>query len=185
MRHHCGWQSALVAATVAFGTVVVQTLGAPVHQAEVVQALGPAMSHVVVGQAFRPAVVGASFQQPPGRQSVWDGVYTDDQARRGEAHYARSCESCHGADLSGNPVDEIPALAWDAFLLHWNDKTIKDLFDSIKRAMPQDKPGSLNARAYVDVIAYLLQVNKFPSGPKEIGLNPDVLANIVIERTKK
>jgi cytochrome c5 len=138
----------------------------------------------VVVQAFRPAV-NAIAQQPAAPQSVWDGVYTDDQARRGEAHYARSCESCHGADLSGNPVDEIPALAWDAFLLHWNGKTIKDLYDSIKRSMPQDKPGSLNARAYADVVAYLLQVNKFPSGTREIGLNPDVLANIVIERTKK
>src|SRR4051812_39399581 len=77
---------------------------------------------------------GAMFQATPARQSEWDGVYTDDQAARGEAHYARSCESCHGADLSGNPVDEIPALAWDAFLMHWNDKTIKDLFDSIKRS---------------------------------------------------
>jgi len=137
----------------------------------------------VVVQAFRPAT--AASQDAPARQSVWDGVYTDDQAARGEAHYARSCESCHGADLSGNPVDEIPALAWDAFLLHWNDRTIKDLYDSIKRSMPQDKPGSLNARAYADVVAYLLQVNKFPSGTKELGLNPDVLASIVIERTKK
>jgi cytochrome c5 len=145
-----------------------------------------ALTHAtVVVQAFRPAVIAATSQDPPASQSVWDGVYTDDQARRGEAHYARSCESCHGADLSGNPVDEIPALAWDAFLLHWNDKSIKDLYDAIKRSMPQDKPGSLNARAYVDVIAYVLQVNKFPSGARELGLNPDTLANIVIERTKK
>ena len=136
-------------------------------------------------EADRPAVASAASQDVPSRQSVWDGVYTDDQARRGEAHYARSCESCHGADLSGNPVDEIPALAWDAFLMHWSDKTIKDLFDTIKRSMPQGTPGSLNARAYADVIAYLLQVNKFPSGPNELGLNPDVLAHIVIERTKK
>ena len=138
-----------------------------------------------VVQAVRPAVVAAMFQETPARQSVWDGVYTDDQAARGEAHYARSCESCHGADLSGNPVDEIPALAWDAFLMHWNGKTIKDLFDSIKRSMPQDKPGSLNARAYADVIAYLLRVNRFPSGSREIGLNPEVLAQIVIEREKR
>lgn len=160
-RFHWG-QAALVVATVAAATSL----------------------PTVVVQAFRPAAV-ATAQDTPAKQSVWDGVFTDDQARRGEAHYARSCESCHGADLSGNPVDEIPALAWDAFLLHWNDRTIKDLYDSIKRSMPQDKPGSLNARAYADVVAYLLQVNKFPSGTKELGLNPDVLANIVIERTKK
>jgi cytochrome c553 len=47
-------------------------------------------------------------------------VYTDDQAAEVRP-ITRSCESCHGADLSGNPVDEIPALAWDAFLIHWND----------------------------------------------------------------
>ena len=163
MRLHCWWQAVLVVATVGVAT---------------------SLPSVVV-QAVGPAVVAATFQAAPERQSVWDGVYTDDQAARGEAHYARSCESCHGADLSGNPVDEIPALAWDAFLMHWNDKTIKDLFDSIKRSMPQDKPGSLNARAYVDVIAYILRVNKFPSGSKEIGLNPDALAQIVIERAKK
>ena len=129
--------------------------------------------------------IAAAAQEAAARRSVWDGVYTDDQARRGESQYGRNCEMCHGADLSGNPVDEIPALAWDAFLMHWNDKTIKDLFDSIRRSMPQDKPGSLNARAYVDVIAYMLRVNKFPSGSREIGLNPDALAQIVIERAKK
>jgi cytochrome c5 len=132
-----------------------------------------------------PVAQDVSPAPAPSRQSVWDGVYTDDQARRGEAHYARSCEGCHGADLAGNPVDEIPALAWDAFLLHWSDRTIKDLYDSIKRSMPQDRPGSLNGRAYADIVAYMLQVNKFPSGTKELGLNPDAQANIVIERTKR
>jgi cytochrome c5 len=148
-------------------------------------ALAVSMGSIVSVLGFQVPEAQDTGSPAAARQSVWDGVYTDDQARRGEAHYARSCESCHGADLSGNPVDEIPALAWDAFLLHWNDRTIKDLYDSIKRSMPQDKPGSLNARAYADVVAYLLQVNKFPSGTKELGLNPDALASIVIERTKK
>ena len=86
--------------------------------------------------------------------------------------------------LVRRPVDEIPALAWDAFLLHWNDKTIKDLYDSIKRSMPQDKPGSLNARAYADVTPTAAG-EQVSERHQEIGLNPDVLANIVIERTKK
>jgi cytochrome c5 len=130
---------------------------------------------------------GVAFSQSGGgasRRSVWDGVYSDEQARRGESQYGRFCESCHGADLAGNQVDEVPALTWDAFLMQWNDRTVKDLFDSIKRAMPRDNPGSLNQRAYVDVIAYLLQANKFPSGAKDLSLNEDVLGQIVIERTK-
>jgi cytochrome c553 len=124
-------------------------------------------------------------QEPTTRRSVWDGVYTDEQAKRGETQYARNCESCHGPDLSGNQVDEIPGLVWDAFLTQWNERTLKDLYESVNRSMPRDKPKSLNARAYIDVIAYVLQANKFPSGTKELGLNPTALGEIVIERDKK
>jgi len=129
---------------------------------------------------------GVAFSQSGERpRSVWDGVYSDAQARRGESQYGRFCEPCHGADLAGNQIDEVPALTWDAFLMQWNDRTVKDLFDSIRRAMPRDNPGSLNQRAYVDVIAYLLQANKFPSGARDLSLNEDVLGQIVIERKKK
>jgi hypothetical protein len=48
--------------------------------------------------------------------------------------------------------------------------------------MPKDKPGSLGTGAYVDVVAYLLQANKFPSGAKELDRNSEQLAAIVIER---
>ena len=51
--------------------------------------------------------------------------------------------------------------------------------------MPRDNPGGLNARAYVDVIAYILQSNKIPSGMRELSLNPDALGQIVIEKSKK
>ena len=129
--------------------------------------------------------VVAAAQEPPGRQSVWDGVYTDDQARRGESQYSRNCEACHGADLSGDIVKEVPSLVFDAFLLQWSDRTVKDLFDAVKRSMPRDNPGGLNARAYVDVIAYILQSNKIPSGSRELSLNADALAQIVIEKSKK
>lgn len=132
-----------------------------------------------------PNPAGVTAQEPSAtRRSVWDGVYTDEQAQRGETQYARNCESCHGTDLSGNQVNEIPALVWDAFLAQWNDRSLKDLYESVNRSMPRDNPKSLNARAYIDVIAYLLQANKFPSGPKELSLNPTTLGEIVIERNK-
>jgi len=130
------------------------------------------------------AVIVAA-QDPGAKRSVWEGVYSEDQARRGETQYGRNCQSCHGADLSGNPVDEIPALAWEGFLTQWNERSVKDLFDTVKRAMPKDNPGSLNQRAYVDVIAYLLQANKFPSGSRDLSLNPEALAQIVIEKARK
>jgi len=121
-------------------------------------------------------------QNPPAKQSVWDGVYSDTQASRGERQYGRSCEQCHGADLGGDAVMEIPALTLDSFMTSWNGRSVKDLFDMVKRSMPKDKPGSLGTGAYVDVIAYLLQANRFPSGPRELPRTPEQLESIAIER---
>ena len=148
-------------------------------------ALGAALSCAVPCARALLAGEEIAVAQASTKRSVWDGIYTDDQARRGESQYARNCEACHGADLSGNPVQEIPSLVFDAFLTQWNDRTLKDLFDALKRSMPRDNPGGLNARAYVDVIAYVIQANRMPSGAREISLNPDALGEIVIERTRK
>ena len=121
-------------------------------------------------------------QNPPAKQSVWNGVYTDMQASRGERQYGRACERCHGADLAGDSVNEIPALSLDSFMTSWSGKSVKDLFDTVKRSMPKDKPGSLGTGAYVDVVAYLLQANRFPSGDRELPRTPEQLESIAIER---
>ena len=125
-----------------------------------------------------------ALQEPAATRSVWDGVYTDAQASRGERQYGRWCESCHGTSLAGDPVEEVPPLVFDAFMTQWNGRSLKELFDVMKRSMPRDQPGSLGTSAYVDVIAYMLQANKFPSGEKELARNPDRLEPILIERRK-
>ncbi len=42
-------------------------------------------------------------------RSVWDGVYTDAQAKRGEALFAENCVTCHGPALEGD--GEAPPLS--------------------------------------------------------------------------
>ena len=37
-------------------------------------------------------------------QTVWDGVYTAEQAKRGAEVYANHCASCHGLALTGGEV---------------------------------------------------------------------------------
>jgi cytochrome c len=129
-------------------------------------------------------MVVVAAQNPPARRSVWDGVFTGAQASRGERTYGRSCEQCHGPDLAGDPVMEIPALSLDSFMTSWSGKTVKDLFDTVKRSMPKDKPGSLGTGAYLDVVAYLLQANRFPSGARELPRAPEQLESVAIERSK-
>jgi len=137
---------------------------------------------VLCGAALIVVADVGTAQDAPVKKSVWDGVYTDAQASRGERQYGRTCEPCHGPDLGGDPVQEIPPLALDAFMTSWNGRSVKDLFDRVRQSMPKDKPGSLGTGAYVDVVSYLLQANKFPSGASELPRTPEQLESIVIER---
>ena len=124
--------------------------------------------------------MAAAAQEPP-RRSVRDGAYTAAQAERGERDYGRECERCHGADLSGDPSREVPALAGDHFLEQWRGRTLKELFDLTRRSMPADAPDSLTTRAYVDIVAYLLSANRFASGDVELPRDPERLQQWVIE----
>jgi cytochrome c553 len=128
--------------------------------------------------------LGAAQGSGGAKRSVWDGVYTEMQASRGERQYGRACENCHGADLAGDPVSEIPALSLDSFMTSWNGRNVNDLVVTMKRSMPKDKPGTLSENAYLDLAAYLLQANKFPSGSRELPRASEDLAAITIERRK-
>ena len=121
--------------------------------------------------------VGAADEQ----KTTMDGVYTNDQATRGKTQYSQACANCHMDDLSGS--GQALPLAGDAFTETWEGQSVADLFDLIHNTMPQDKPGTLSPDATVDVIAYLLQYNKFPAGPNELKNDPAALRNIII--TKK
>jgi S-disulfanyl-L-cysteine oxidoreductase SoxD len=114
-------------------------------------------------------------------KTTMDGVYTNDQATRGKAQYAQACANCHMDDLSGS--GQALPLAGDAFTETWEGQSVNDLFDLIHNTMPQDKPGTLSPDATIDVVAYLLQYNKFPAGTDELKDDPAVLKTIII--TKK
>ena len=98
------------------------------------------------------------FQAAPDRGTVWDGVYTDAQAARGQAQYEATCRSCH---REGPRKDE-------AFMRDWQGTNLDGLFTQIKTTMPASAPSSLTDQAYVDIVAYVLQINAFPAGASEL-----------------
>ncbi len=102
-------------------------------------------------------------------QSIFDGVYTEAQASRGAKLYPDECDRCHGEELEG---DEAPGLASQEFLADWKGRTLGDLYERIRYAMPGDHPGKLTAQQTVDLLAFILQANHFPAGKSE--LPPDV-----------
>ena len=101
----------------------------------------------------------SSAQAP---KSVSEGVYTADQAKRGEAVYKEQCAACHGDNLEGS--GPMPALAGPDFAKAWKGKTVADLFDKTHSSMPATAPGSLTEKQTADVLAYMFSMAKFPAG---------------------
>jgi quinoprotein glucose dehydrogenase len=118
----------------------------------------------------------------PTARSVLDGAFTEEQAKRGEPVYAQNCASCHGQSLEG--MDMAPGLNGGAFLSNWNGLTVGDLFERIRLTMPQDDPGKLSRQQDADIVAYILQTNKFPAGKTELPRETEVLKQIKFEATK-
>src|SRR5712671_6272834 len=121
-------------------------------------------------------------EAPSGSRSVWDGVYTQEQAERGHSLYNQHCASCHGDTLAGGDVP--PPLAGGDFLANWNGLTVGDLFERIRRSMPQDNPGRLSRQQNADVLAYIFSFNKFPAGKTELAHDTGLLKEIRIEAAK-
>ena len=91
-------------------------------------------------------------------------MYSAEQAARGQAVYKDQCASCHGAALGGGNA---PPLTGDAFIGIWGGP-LSDLVDKIQKTMPQNDPGKLTRQQSADVVAYMLQVGKFPAGRAEL-----------------
>jgi len=112
-------------------------------------------------------------------KTVLAGVYTREQANRGDAQYSKACASCHLADLSGEHT--APPLAGDTFIQQYVGLTVADLFERIRTTMPQNAIGSLSDAACLDVVAFLLQANGFRSGAEPLPNDVDALRHIAIK----
>jgi S-disulfanyl-L-cysteine oxidoreductase SoxD len=106
-------------------------------------------------------------------KSQWDGVYTAEQAKRGDAVYAEKCSSCHGTELNGGEM--APGLVGGEFTANWNDLSLGDLFERMRISMPQNNPGSLSRQQNADVLAYILSKGGYPAGTTELGSQTEVL----------
>jgi len=114
-------------------------------------------------------------------QSIWDGVYTDAQAARGQGQYGQHCAVCHGPTGEGSFVT--PPLTGE-FIADWTGTTLADLYDKIETTMPLNAPGTLRPAIAADILAYLLKENNFPAGQKELGVTPTELGAISFDVTR-
>lgn len=128
--------------------------------------------------AFVLAAVMAA-QQP---RTVWDGIYTDEQAARGETLYAERCAKCHGDTLGGQ--ESAPALTGTTFYSNWEGEMLEPLFDRVRTTMPQDKPGSLSRAQNADILAHMLKAGGYPAGATPLTGQAGAMATITIRMYK-
>jgi mono/diheme cytochrome c family protein len=116
--------------------------------------------------------------------SIRDGVFTAEQARRGQTAYTGPCDRCHGFKLDGAPDDPdmlpAPPVAGPKFLRKWNGRTLAALFEYTRATMPANNPGYLSDAEVADIVAYMLAASGMPAGGDALPAEPAALASIVI-----
>jgi len=85
------------------------------------------------------------------------GFYTEAQAERGQAVYKNVCAECH----------ELQDFTNADFRTEWDGNSLYELFENIRTTMPDENPGTLTRKQYVDVVTYVLKLNALPTGTAE------------------
>ena len=130
--------------------------------------------------ALGAITLGLIWAQAPA--SVRDGVYSAEQARKGEALYRQECASCHGEKLEGR--GQAPPLTGADFIMDWNGMTVGDLFEKMQTSMPADQPGHLSREQNATLLAFILSANQFPAGAAELSTDGERLQQIRFEAAK-
>ena len=100
--------------------------------------------------------------------TVWDGVYTADQADRGRTGFTANCTSCHAENGSAMPD---PRLRGETFMERWREDSIDGFFEQMRLTMPPNRRGNaprLSDAVFLDILAYIFQGNNFPAGSDEL-----------------
>jgi cytochrome c5 len=113
--------------------------------------------------------VAVRAQSSAAARTVWDGVFTIEQADRGRILFAASCAECHGGSLEGG---ESTALSGDKFWAGWTQQTVGDLLTYVSKNMPRSEDGTLagtlSAGTYTEIVTHILRTNGFPGGMQDL-----------------
>ena len=101
-------------------------------------------------------------------ESINDGVYSKAQAKIGAKLYKINCLMCHDKKYF-RPVLET-----------WSGRTLGMLYETMSTTMPETNPAGLRQQNYVDILAYILSLSKYPVGESALEYKSNALDNITI-----
>jgi mono/diheme cytochrome c family protein len=108
-------------------------------------------------------------------RTVSEGVFSDEQAGRGQALYKERCAGCHGASLEGGAG---PALTGADFLRVWSAQPLFEFVSKIQNTMPANDPGKLTRLQATALAAHVLRTARFPAGRSELSAEDAALKQI-------
>jgi len=123
----------------------------------------------------RPAVQAQS--QTPDK-TVLDGVFSEAQAKRGQAAYLAHCSACHGETLEGVSA---PQLTGNRFLERWREDMLDTIYNFIRENMPLGRAADAKRipdTDYLDIVTYILSMNGYRTGASD--LTPDLIGNVML-----
>lgn len=129
-----------------------------------------AFSAVLAFAALSFSLTATGVAQAPASPSIWDGVFSAEQAKRGWQQFQSNCASCHGTELEGTA--DAKSLKGDRFWTDWKETTVDYMLERISQSMPFSEDGSLagtlSEQTYVDIVSHILNTNGFPAGQGEL-----------------
>lgn len=112
-------------------------------------------------------LTGCAEQEPA---STLDGIFTAEQATRGEGLFNTHCVRCHSIQEFSGP----------AYQTIWVGVPLSALYLRIANTMPLDQPGSLGTTEATAITAHILQANNMPPGNEQLGGDVEWLTGITI-----
>ena len=108
-----------------------------------------------------------------GARTSMSGIFSQKQASAGRSVYAMQCSACHSTSAHSGA----------AFMKSWQGRTVWDLYAFLKDNMPQSEPGALSDQEYIQVVTYMLSLNKMPAGEQDLPVDQALLKSIRIDTT--
>ena len=108
-----------------------------------------------------------------GPRTTKSGVYSREQALRGQDVFLATCKTCHTTEFHTTT----------AFTTKWNGKALSELLQYLRDQMPKNEPGTLTADEYSDVLAYMLRLNRMPAGNADLPADASEVKSIRIDLT--
>jgi mono/diheme cytochrome c family protein len=184
---------------------MLQVNGLPAGQRDL-KADPEAMKAMVLSSARPGKNAGLpSASDPVNSAGISRAYYTESQAERGKPYFHAACGVCHAAEPSGpHGTNMAPStgLGWHYGSQHrytllsgeawlsspsgipsrpqrWD--TVNDLFNKSATAQPAYDPGGLSMEENLDIIAYLLKQNGFPSGKLPLTFDRNLMRDMTLD----